>query len=365
MIKVLHVLNSLGAGGAEAFAINTVSALKNDDIECDFLIRSENNLYLDKVKSMKSNVFIAPSFPKKVFSNYKFMKKFSKQDINNYDFIHIHANSLIYILPLLLFKNSNTKIILHSHNTRASNVIASLFHKMNKLFFLKYVDIRIACSSKAGKWMFGNQSYKVIYNSIDLQKFIFDSYNREMIRDKYHIKKDELLIGSVGRLAKQKNQKFLLDVFHEILKIESKARLILVGDGPMRIELEKYSESKKINSKVTFTGAVTGVEKYYSAMDFFVLPSLYEGFPIALIEAQASDLTSVVSEESTPIEANIIDKVWFKSLASNDKDWAKYILEKVMFEKRYDRQKELYEEGFGIDSLRKNLVNLYSKTGGR
>ena len=262
---------------------------------------------------------------------------------------------------MILFRNSDAKIILHSHNTRASNLIASFIHKINKILFLKYVDFNVACSSKAGKWMFNDRPYEVIYNSIDLQKFTFDNIARLKLREKYHVMEDDILIGSVGRLEKQKNQMFLLDIFYEIVKMESKARLLLIGDGKMRMELEKYVEKKGIESNVIFAGTVTGIEKYYSAMDFFVLPSLYEGFPIALIESQASDLKSVVSEESTPIEANIINKVWFKSLVSSDKEWAKFILEKLTLENRYGRQQELYEAGFGLNNLRKNLVKLYFK----
>lgn len=351
--KVLHILNSFSIGGAESFILNSIAALENKDIEFNFLLRSNVNENLIRLENV-GKVFIAPPFPKNVVSNYVYTKNFLKN--NQYDYIHFHMNSLVYTYPIYLSKKYNrAKVIVHSHNSFAANFLASSLHKTNKqLIDWKCIKC-IACSDNAGKWMF-NQEYSIVNNSIDLKKFYYDYEVRRKIRKELKIKDDDILLGNVGRMVNQKNQKYLLDI---IEKLDENYKLLIVGDGELKADLARKILEKKLESRVILLGNTNNVEQYLLSMDMFLMPSFYEGFSIALVEAQASGLPVFINKEALSIDSPVTDLVKSISL-TNINRWTESIRK---YNLEYDRTKylEIMErKGLGIDNLQKNLVELYS-----
>lgn len=363
MKKILHILNGLGSGGAEAFAINTLSALEKKDVKIDFLIRTEKgNIYFDDVKRKKSKVMIAPEFPKSAFKNNVYMKRFFFEDSFDYDVVHIHANSLVYMIPLRLLqrlkKKKEVKIILHSHNTRASGWGAKVIHLFNKKLLKEENIHAVACSKPAGKWMFKN-NYDVVANGVNLKKFQFDSNVREDMRRELNLDKTDIVIGNVGRLTYQKNHMLLLDVFKKLSEKTTNYKLLLVGDGELKQDIFDKIAEYNLEDKVILTGAVTNVNRVYQAMDLFLMTSFYEGLPVSLVEAQASGLNIIVPSEAVGKDANLLGKISYLSLNDSLDNWVSEIEKLALGYNRSIAIENIEDSGFGLSGLEKKLCELY------
>lgn len=300
MIRVLHVLNNLGSGGAESFLMNMYRKIDREKVQFDFLIRSgQNGPIVDEITSMGGRVFRIADFPRHYFQNVRELKHFLREH-HEYEIIHVHANSLMYVKPLQLAKRYGIPCrIIHSHSTQTADLpLIKFIHKYNRRRIARFVTHCFACSDKAGEWMFSNGDFTIINTGIDLNRFRFDAARREQIRRKYHLE-DVFVVGHVGRLSAPKNHEFLLRLFAKLLVKKPHARLMLVGEGELRESLEKTTDRLGIRDKVIFVGFVRNTQDYLSAMDVFVLPSLYEGYPIALVEAQAMGLPCVASATIT------------------------------------------------------------------
>ena len=216
-----------------------------------------------------------------------------------------------------------------------------------------------ACSKGAGEWLYGKNNNRVVIikNAIDIERFAFNLAHRNKIRQQYKIT-DEFVIGHSGRLSHQKNHKFLLQIFNEILKINSKSRLLLVGDGELREELINLANDLAIQEKIIFAGNKKNVNEYYSAMDVFVLPSFFEGLSVSLLEAQCNGLHCICSDILSE-ESNVtgIDKL---NLKLPPERWAQVIMQYQGTE-RIDGISKLREHGFDIAKEVKVLQDYYTR----
>lgn len=354
MVRVLHILNNLGSGGAESFVMNVYRNIDRSKVQFDFLVRSkENGVMLKEIEGMGGKVTILPGFPKQVFANYKALKRYLKEHAKEYKAIHVHANSLVYVKPLALGKKYGIeKRIIHSHNTRSA---AGFLHRMNINRIDKWVTDRFACSNMAGDFMFPKKKFTFIPNGIELDKFRFSQEDREKIRAKLEIGDTTTLIGHVGRFTHQKNHEKLLDIFVEYHKLNPSSKLMLVGDGEEKAKIHNLVSQNGIKDHVIFAGAVNNVNEYLSAMDVFCLPSYYEGLAIVLIEAQAASLPCIASS-STPPESNC-GNVVYKNLEESPSSWASSIY-KMIENGRHESDKEKLGR-FDIRSVARYLEAFY------
>lgn len=333
MIRVLHVLNNLGSGGAESFVMNVYRNIDRSKIQFDFLVRSSNNgSMLDEIKEMGGQVFIQPDFPRHIIQNYLALNNFLKQNSKDYAAIHVHANSLVYIKPLALAKKYGIqKRIIHSHNTKSA---AAFIHRLNIKRIDRWVTDRFACSNWAGKFMFPNHKFRFVPNGIDLTRFAFSAEKRKKVRLKLGLSKNTVVVGNVGRFNCQKNHPRIIEIFREYKKNNHNSKLLLVGDGEDKELIEKLVIQNGLRDDVLFTGAVSNVEDYLSAMDVFLLPSLWEGLAIVLIEAQANGLGCVASTTTTPESdcGNIV----YLSLDDTSEQWAKALQKQTRKEPNID-----------------------------
>lgn len=323
-IRVLHVLNNLGTGGAESFVMNVYRNIDREKVQFDFLIRStQNGPMLEEIQAMGGKVFIQPAFPRHVRQNYKALDEFLKTHAREYQAIHVHANSLIYVKPLqLAMKYGIPRRIIHSHSTKSS---ALVLHRLNINRIDKWVTDRFACSEVAGEWMFPGKNYRVITNGIDLPRFAFDAQNRDEIRKKLHIE-DKTVIGHVGRFTPQKNHPFVVEVFEAYHRKNPDSVLLLVGEGEDKERIWNQVLQKGLFDDVIFTGAVSDVWKYLSAMDAFLFPSLWEGFPVTLVETQVNGLPVLVSDKVTKT-TKLSENVFFLDVNLSPDKWSKKISE--------------------------------------
>lgn len=358
--RILHVLGHLRRGGAEYFILSMYRALDEKRIVFDVLTRGENIPEVeDEITKRGGKVYRLPEFPRHSWKNYRALKLFLKEHAEAYQAIHVHANSMLYIWPLKLAKKYGIPIrILHSHNTRPANSVYKVLHYVNRACIEKYVTNRVACSGPAGEWMFGKNSFERIHNAIDVSRFSYNVQMRERLRKQYNVT-DKLVIGTVGRLERQKNQLFLLEVFCEVRR-NTEAVLFIIGEGTLEKKLKQYAKEKGVEASVYFLKNIPNVYDYLQMMDVFAFPSLYEGLGISVIEAQASGVEVVISDR-VPQEAVLVPEIVRRLSGFNAKEWSDAIagVERYPTTKRKSQEKTIRECGYDITEEVKRLVELY------
>ncbi len=334
MIKVLQSVSSLGIGGNELSVMNFFRNIDKSQFQVDFLIYDERLEFADEVKAAGAKIYLCPQKNMnrlaRIFYEAKFVYKTLKE--NDYDIIHCNGCSFINILRAVIPAKltGKVKVISHSHNVgnAPKNVIEKIAQQFLRWLLSAIVDLGFTCSDLAGaskytKSFIQSKKYILINNAVKVDKYRFCQDNRDEIRRKYGVE-EKCVVGHVGRLAEQKNQGFLLDLFAQCWKENAKMALLLVGGGAMEKELKEKAESLGICDKVIFTGSVFDAEKYYSAMDVFVMPSLYEGLPFTAVEAQVNGLKCVLSDEITKT-ANVSGDVLYLSLSAEKDVWAEVV----------------------------------------
>ena len=323
-IKILYIGMSPNFGGIERFLINVCKNMNRDRFEISFLtFKGKKVCCQDELERMGIKFFEITHRRKNYF---KFLKEL-KEVFKKHDFDYIHFNLVNFKCPeriLLAKKYSKAKLVMHSHNAALKHF--ELTHSIGKILTRNIECIRLACGDEAGKFLFGNKKFMIINNGMDLKNFEFNQENRNEIRSEIGIKDDETVIGLIAKFEEQKNHNFLIDVFCEYLKLCENSKLLLIGEGSLKEKIEKKVEDFKLNNKVLFLGRRDDTEKIYSAMDIFVMPSWFEGFSIALVEAQVNGLKCFTSTNVAE-ESNITGNVEFLSLDETAKDWAKKIYE--------------------------------------
>lgn len=276
----------------------------------------------------------------------------------DYDFVWFNACTLSDITLLTIAKNYGVKCVLHSHNSEnMGNFFNKVLHTIHKTEICNHVDIFCACSKEAASFMFPKSVYadrtkwKFIKNGIATKMFRFDPEKRNQIR-KEHGLNDDILIGHVGRLHPQKNHKFILSVFEEFHASHPSSRLLLFGEGFLEDELNMQVHQRQLEDSIFFMGVQENISVWLSALDIFFFPSLYEGLPVALLEAQASGLPCLVSDV-VPTEAICVHLVKRESLKKNPIIWCRdleELLENRSFNSRGEAWKKVADAGFDVEN---------------
>lgn len=325
MIRVLQVVNNMHRAGLETMLMNYYRNIDRTKIQFDFLThRPEKGDYDDEIISMGGKVYYAPRlYPQNYLQYFKWMKKFFKEH-SEYKIIHSHIDSMSY-LPLLAAKLNNIPIrIAHSHNTS----IDRDFKLPLKLFFKKLLPSVAthfcACGKEAGQFLFPNKKNTFIPNAIDIKKFLYNEEIRRKKRKELELE-NKFVIGHIGRLSYQKNHKFLIELFSEILKKEKESVLLIIGVGEKEKELKEQVRNLNIEKNVYFLGKREDINELYQVMDLFLMPSLFEGVPVVGIEAQFSGLPCIFSDK-VPQETKFEENVIFLSLNTSIELWCSEIL---------------------------------------
>lgn len=357
--KVLHVLGGMGRGGAPSFIINNMKKTNAHKLEYDFLVRKDNCAFNEEIKEHGGKIFIVPEFPQKLIANYIETRKFFKEHKGEYIAVHIHANALLYMLPIrLAITEWNCKVIVHSHNTQSNIKGLSYIHKFNRRFRLPDNCIRLACGKEAGRWMYGDKSFEVINNAIDASKFRYSENDRTKIRKELGIKEDAFVVGNVGRFENAKNHSFMIDIFIELLKRNNNSILLLVGDGSLKDNIETKVRKSSIEGNVIFTGNRSDTSCFYSAFDAFLMPSLFEGLPFTLVEAQVAGLPCIVSQNITS-EVDLTNLVHRRSLDDSPSEWANSIINAKQPALREEYVDQIKSASYDTGVTAKRLQEIY------
>lgn len=321
MIRVLHIVGIMDLAGQETFIMNLYRNIDRKKVQFDFVVHSDKRGYYDdEIEKLGGRIYRITPISKNIFKHMKELKQVVKE--NKYNIVHRHTASSIVFIDLLVAKKCGVKYrIVHSHNTSSGK---GIINKIFRTFLNYYSNYKFACSQDAGLWLYGkNRKFEIIKNGIDIEKFKFSKIIRDKIRKEYNIQ-DKFVVGNVARFNEQKNHIFLLEVFNEIQKKNENAILLLVGEGEKEIEIRKKIQELKIEKKVIILGVKNNINEILQAMDVFLFPSIFEGLPVALIEAQASGINIFASDTITK-DVDVTETINYLNLNLSFKTWADII----------------------------------------
>lgn len=356
-IRVLHVVTYMGRGGLETMLMNYYRHIDRNKVQFDFLVHRDFIAdYDQEIEGMGGKIYRLPRLNPFSKTYLRKLNVFFKEH-GDYVIVHSHLDCMAGI-PLKYAKKNGIRIrIAHAHNsnqTKDKKYVLKLLIKKN---IPSYANQLFACSVAAGKWMFGKKNFDVLNNAIDTQKFRYNKETAMQTRRAWKISEDTLVIGHVGRFMAPKNHAFIIEIFAELLKHGIDTVLVLVGDGELRGDIEKKAEDYGIWEKVIFTGTRSDIPEVLQMMDVFLFPSLYEGLPLSLIEAQASGLPCLISDK-VPLECRKTELIYQMNLSDKAEEWAQTII-KISKIQRSDMLGKIREGGFDVQENAKWLENYY------
>lgn len=372
-MKVLHVVGGMDVGGTETMLMNLYRNIDRGKYEFHFISYYGREGFYDKEIESLGGKIIPMKFSSSlgaIVSIFQ-LRKLIKE--NGYEIVHTHTlfNSGIGVFSAWLggakVRISHAHTVSEEKNSTLKKIYIWLMRKLIKIFSTNF----LACSEKAGEFLFGKEivkdkRYSFIPNYVDYRKYI-NNISREEVRRKLNIECDEIVIGHVGRFIPPKNHIFLLKILIELKKRGRKVKAIFVGDGEQRENIEREVSQNDLKDNVIITGMVNNPEKYLKAMDIFLLPSIYEGFGLVLLEAQASAIPCLVSEniqKEVDLELGLLDKL---NLSAGEKIWSDKIEE--ILKRNIKIEKSQIIEAFSkkeydLDKIVKKLEKIY-ESGGR
>ncbi len=363
MLRVLQELSELDGGGVAKLVYDYCTNIDKSKIQFDFIIFDYNNvgIYEQPIKDMGCKLYKIPRFKNDKKTFLKEMEKIVKN--GNYDIVYSHLGSRG--LPLMYFgkKYKIKRRIAHSHIAfETVTKFKALYNKALSVAAKLYATELIACGKDAGVYMWGKKAKPYIMaNAIDTKLFKFSPEIRLKKRTELDID-DKFVIGIVGRLAHQKNYPYLLKVYKEVLRERDDTVLLIIGRGPDEDELKQSAKDLGIDKDVIFLGVRDDVQDLLNAFDIFVLPSHYEGLPVALIEAQASGLIQLVSDKVTD-EMHVTDLLQFLPIQDeNIAQWKDAIVNCKNNVSERDKYWEVVKEnGYDIIIESKRMENYFLK----
>lgn len=358
MKRLLCLTAGMNAGGAETFLMKVYRRIDRSKYQMDFCVTVPDNYYAEEIESLGGKIFLVPPKSRNPIANFNEIRKIVKE--NGYDCaVRVCENSLA-VLDLLAAKAGGAgRLVMRSSNANSAGTVVRILHRLFS-FLPKWVpDVKLAPSTMAAEYTFGKGSVArgeavLLKNGLDVSYFRFDAQIRRNKRAELEVE-DRLVVGHVGRFSDQKNHSFLMDVFYEIYQQRSDAVLLLAGKGENQEMIRRKAEELGISDAVHFLGVRSDVNHLLMAMDVFVFPSLYEGMPNTVIEAQATGLPCVIADTITP-EADITGLVRYLPLESPE-TWAEEALRKGTAP-RMDTSEMLIENGYDIDSVAREFVRL-------
>lgn len=367
-IKLTLFEDKFGVGGIEKFIYNVCSHINREKYDIKIVVINKiSNYYDELLKSLGVElVVLIPGVELNPLKRFRIglpaFNDYLKKKENKCDIIHFNLSDSIDLLYVKVAKiNGIKRRVVHSHNSSATSTPKKIIHYLGKVFLSNESNYYLACSSQAAKWLFpkkvyANKKYLFVRNAINTKKYKYNFSTREKIRKKYDWS-DNVIYGEVARFNKQKNHKFLIEIFQQIKKIQPTAKLILVGEGELLDDLKKQVNESNLSNSVIFFGVSNQVSDLLQAFDVFMLPSFYEGLPFVLVESQAASLPALISDNITK-EVNITDYLTYFSLNSSSSDWAKEAIN-ISNRARYENN-TLDKTGFNIDIMVRKLDEFYT-----
>jgi glycosyltransferase involved in cell wall biosynthesis len=339
MKKILVYGMTDNKGGIEAYIMNHYRLFDQSQLIFDFVTDFDFMVYADEVIAMGSRIHYVPSRRKNIFKHISGIRNIVKN--GSYHAVYFNllsAAGVFSIISLIGIKTMD--IIVHSHNNAVKRM---WLHRLCRPVLNMLADRRLACSEQAGVFMFGESTMRkglvlVIKNAIDCERFQFNAEKREQTRKMLGIDEKIFVVGHVGRMCYQKNSLFIIDIFMEVQKRNPESVLLYVGEGEDRPLVEERIRIHGLENDVILLGMRDDVPELMQAMDVFLLPSRFEGFPVVGVEAQSAGLPCIFADTFTHTAA-LTEYVVFVDVNNSASDWANIILKSNF---KFDRESVIY-----------------------
>ena len=364
-IKILMVLGSTNMGGANMFVLNQIRNMDLERFQVDFVVNFPERAggIGQELNDYGCNIYMLPYF--KVYNYFSFTKAW-KQFLteHHYDIVHGHSTNSAAVY-LRIAKNMGCVTIAHCHS---AGFRGGYIQQLMKGFFTKRIrkvaDYWFACSAKAAEHLYGEgyrdyPRYYDIPNAINAEQYLYDENIAQAIREQIGVGDDVFLCGHVGSFTSPKNHTYLLEIFKEISKIKPNAKLICCGSGSLMPQVKEKAKELGIDDKVLFPGVIKNCNEYMMAMDVLIFPSFFEGFPVTVIEAEATGLPVVMSDVITN-EVDITDCVHRLSLSDSPQVWAKEVCGVVPSERR-QYNSIVVDSKYNMRTSAKMIMSLYEE----
>ena len=363
-IRILHVLGGLSLGGAESRIMDLYRSTDRQKMQFDFLVHSSEKEHFDEeIETLGGRVYRVPRF--KVYNWFSYKRALKRFFAQHHEFraVHGHMTSTAAIYLPIAKKAGIPIVIGHARSAGVAGGLKGLLTKWLRRPLKHRADYCLACSKEAGEAVYGKKwvdagRVEVVPNAVDAAKYAYDENVRNEMRRELGLS-DKLVIGHVGSFREAKNHVFLIQIFAEIYKKRKDAVLLLLGDGALRETIEKQVSEAGLTQAVRFLGNQAKVSPYYQAMDYLVFPSLYEGLPGTVIEAQAAGLRVLVSDEVTK-EAGVTELAEFFSLHKAASEWAAYVVENCEYERK-SRLSDIHKAGCDLSAQVARYEEIYRK----
>jgi glycosyltransferase involved in cell wall biosynthesis len=359
-IRVLHVVVNMNRGGAETLIMNLYRNIDRSKVQFDFLT-CKKGVFDSEITRLGGRIYRIPYVTEIGHRKYIKSLDYFFRVHKNYKIVHSHMDKMS---GFILRSAAKVKIpfrIAHSHSTRSQGgVISRLYKWYAGNFIFRNATHFMACSQKSAEWLFLEKANKalIVKNAIDCDQFMYSSLQREKIRKAFSINKNTFVVGHVGRFDHPKNHIFLIDIFKRILDVHKDSLLILIGDGELKNLVKNKVNDLRLQEHVRFLGVRNDVHLLYQAMDVFVFPSLYEGLPVTLIEAQSSGLPCLVSDHITEEVDMGIKAIRYLSL-NNKMNWVESINSVRNKERIKETKLPFIQKGYEITDTAYSTQQLY------
>jgi len=372
MKKILVFGITENPGGIESVIMNYYRHIDRKKIQFDFLCNTEKVSYEKEINALGGKIYRITARSQNTKKFKKDMENFFVKHANEYFAIWVNVCSLANIDYLKYAKKYGiSKRIIHAHNSQnMDSFLRGILHRFNRILIGRYATDFWTCSDEASKWFYSKKiinssKYVIIKNAINCDIYKFDKEIRDNYRKQFNIESDELVIGNVGRMHFQKNQEYIIKIFNDINKSIPKSKLFLVGDGPDKGKIEKLIKEYKQQNNIILLGVRDDVNCLMQMFDVFLFPSLFEGLPLAPIEAQAASLPVYLSKGRISSKVIINKKlIHFIDLDEGANRWANIIINTY---KNHDRNlldmDLIRKSGYDIITEAQKLERLLVKEG--
>lgn len=356
-IRILQVVTYMGRGGLETMLMNYYRQIDRSRVQFDFLVhRGFHADYDDEIEALGGRIYRLPRLVPWSRSYQNALNAFFAEH-PEYRIVHVHQDCLSGVILKAAQRNGIPVRIAHSHSSGQDKDLKYPIKLFYRCWIPRYATELLACSREAGEWMFRGAEFGVLNNAVDAAAYRYDVELGQRMREELKLKRDDIVVGHVGRFSPAKNHAGLLEIFAAVRGQEPRAKLLLVGDGELRGEIEAKIAALGLSDSVLLTGVRSDVPALLQAMDVFVFPSHYEGLPVTLVEAQAAGLPCLISDR-VPMECKLTELVQQLPLECGAEAWAERILA-AAGTPRTDPFAQIAAAGYDIAQNAERLQNHY------
>ena len=363
-IRILNLFTIMNRGGAETMVMNYYRNIDRTKVQFDFMVhREERGAYDDEIEELGGKIYRMPAIrPWSANSYRKEIRRFYEEH-KEYRVIHSHMSELGYYDFSEAERAGVPARICHAHNRPYGIDLKSPVRWYYKTRMMPHITNMFMCGEESGEWLFGKKNkekFIQLNNAIDAEKYTYNCTKRQAMRQNLGISENQIVVGHVGRFDPQKNHKFIIDIFAEVQKQDKNAVLLLVGDDKSAIGKEIHQKVEQLGlQNVIFTGVRSDVADLMQAMDVFLFPSLFEGFGLVALEAQAAGIPTIVSNR-IPSECFVTDLIKSVELLNDSTKWSSVVLEAAKIQRK-NTFEEIKNAGFDIKENALRLQDFYIK----